>query len=287
MGQHVAVELVETAQDLLSRRGQVVQPTSLDHIAEVLLHLLVHLAEHLLVLLDLTGLFVFGVEVLPVSHEELQALEWLHFLGSRSSSGGLGWCGGRRGISVIGSLLRGVIGLCSRLLLALDITPAGVLLPAFPVLAFFPVFLAGQEGHTAVLGEQREVLQIVLLNALVHVVDLEATDKGGQTKDLCSERHGRLVVEHTLSVHEQNSQFLTPRGLGGADKWLRPHPNARGLTLLAASPREAGLLLECRLARGGDFFHTAAIADLTLHTLRRGVLRLDQVPASFVHVSFG
>ena len=155
MGQHVAVELVEAAQNLLSRRGQIVQPTSLDHlmtdndnrkvqnkrtsveitaytimhrslrrtsichrehnaqgtqvsntyIAEVLLHFLVHLVEHLLVLLDLTGLFVFGVEVLPVSHEELQALERFHFLGNRSSGkGGLGRCGDRRGVSVIGSL---------------------------------------------------------------------------------------------------------------------------------------------------------------------------------------
>ena len=65
-----------------------------------------------------------------------------------------------------------------------------------------------QQRHPAVLREKREMLQVVLLDALVHVVDLEGADQCGQPEYLGGEGHSGLVVEHTLCIHQQHSELL-------------------------------------------------------------------------------
>lgn len=57
------------------------------------------------------------------------------------------------------------------------------------------------------------MLQVVLLDALIHVVDLEGADQCGQPEYLGGEGHGGLVVEHALRVHQQHRELLCTCGL--------------------------------------------------------------------------
>lgn len=81
------------------------------------------------------------------------------------------------------------------------------------------------------------MLQIVLLDVLGEVVYLHGRQHGAEGEDRGAVAHRGLAVEGALRVHEYDRDLLAV-GHGGRE-YLRPHEDARGVALRAASPREA------------------------------------------------
>ena len=75
---------------------------------------------------------------------------------------------------------------------------------AFPLRATVGLPLL-RVSDPSVLSEQRQVLQVVLLDAVLDVVDLVARDQRGETEDACGEHLRQPRVEHALRIHEQHT----------------------------------------------------------------------------------
>mmetsp|Transcript_37072 Transcript_37072/g.86487 ORF Transcript_37072/g.86487 Transcript_37072/m.86487 type:complete len:237 (+) Transcript_37072:1642-2352(+) len=75
---------------------------------------------------------------------------------------------------------------------------------------------------------------MILLHSLLHVVHLMRTDERGQSKNCRGQIHRRLVIEHTLGVHQQHADRLARRQSHGIR--FRIHPDAGGLAFGPPAP---------------------------------------------------
>mmetsp|Transcript_5241 Transcript_5241/g.14869 ORF Transcript_5241/g.14869 Transcript_5241/m.14869 type:complete len:350 (+) Transcript_5241:632-1681(+) len=103
------------------------------------------------------------------------------------------------------------------------------------------------QGHPTIFAKQGQLLQIVLLDALVDVVDLVAAQQRTETENAGRQSHRRLVVEHALRVDQNDGHVLLLPRLGvGPTEIMRlvPDPDSRRIALGASAPIEAIVLSE-------------------------------------------
>ncbi|KAF1775208.1 hypothetical protein GQ600_10468 [Phytophthora cactorum] len=131
------------------------------------------------------------------------------------------------------------------------------------------------------------MLQVVLLDSLVHIVDLVRAQQRTETKDTGCEHLRRLRVEHSLGINQEHSNVLAR--LAFPDKGLLPHPDARRVAFAACSPAESllsirllhvGVALELPFAATGHTFHDPGLPDL--RTLVLCTVRLEHASVAGV-----
>mmetsp|Transcript_31724 Transcript_31724/g.106883 ORF Transcript_31724/g.106883 Transcript_31724/m.106883 type:complete len:590 (-) Transcript_31724:120-1889(-) len=215
--QQGASQLLKAHSDLLARKGKVVGRARREDFREVRGHLRVHLRVRHVL-----------VELSPVANEELQALER------------------RLGLVVHQIRRRRHGGLARRFGCGLDVARRRA-----------RSLLIRLDGHAAVLGEERELLQVVLLDAVGDVVNLVGRHERREPEDARRQAHGRLVVKEALRVQDDHGHVNAV--WAGQDERLGPDRDARRHAVTAAAPLERG-----GAAVGGR----AAVVDVALGDAR-------------------
>mmetsp|Transcript_2999 Transcript_2999/g.6486 ORF Transcript_2999/g.6486 Transcript_2999/m.6486 type:complete len:671 (+) Transcript_2999:326-2338(+) len=199
---HKATDFFEAGMDLLASFFEIGGGSFRQNVFEVFGHFLFHGRN--------VG-FVLRIKVLPITNQKVNPLEW--FFAQRNLFDGIGT-----------RFLRLVL----RSFLRLDDAHSSSLLLRL-------------ERHPPILRKQRQLLQIILLNPLVHVINLVTAQQGAQPENRRRQADSRLVIEHPLRIHQQHGHVLPRRA--GKEVGITPHPHPRGIPRGSSPPIERSFVL--------------------------------------------